>query len=263
MNEKNINPIENASTRKAAPAPEQYSKEMSKEYANVVEIDPVKQYSQFPEELKLLGKLKGKKLLDIGCGSGGFTRMMAERGAEIFGYDPSLEQVEKAQEEEERHPLGIKYIVSDRPSISPDIKFDLASSVMVLVHAEDKQKLQEIFQYANDSLKTTGRFVSIVLNPNFKRLGEAVYNRRFTREGNKNFADFLDSKGTSLLPEPLTSIHHSKDEYEEAAKNAGFKRVEWKTLSVDPRGKEKLGVEFWDKYEEDCPWIGLVAYKDE
>ena len=251
--------MENLSSKTERDA-DQYDKEKSSEYARMVENDPSKKYSQYPEALRLLGELENKNVLDIGCGSGGFTRMMAEKGAKVVGYDPAEEQVRKAQDAERNNPLGIKYFVSDRPSISSDIKFDLASSVLVLPHAETKEKLEEIFKYAQESLLPDGRFVSITLNPDFKRLGENTYNRRFTRKDGRNYADFLDNQGNVLLS--LNSKYHSRADYEEAAKNAGFKRIEWITLAVDPKGKEDLGEEYWDKYEEDCPWIGLIAYKE-
>ncbi len=42
--------------------------------------------------------LRGKKLLDIGCGDGTDCAVLATRGAEIYGVDPSIEFIEKARD---------------------------------------------------------------------------------------------------------------------------------------------------------------------
>ncbi len=46
--------------------------------------------------LDLLGEVKGKKILDIGCGEGIIGRLLKERGAEVHGADISPLGVEKA-----------------------------------------------------------------------------------------------------------------------------------------------------------------------
>jgi ubiquinone/menaquinone biosynthesis C-methylase UbiE len=44
------------------------------------------------------GQFSGKKVLDVGCGNGAFTREFAEQfPCNIFGIDPSFGNLEKAQ----------------------------------------------------------------------------------------------------------------------------------------------------------------------
>jgi len=49
-------------------------------------------------------KLEGKKLLDIGCGDGSDLAILASRGAQVFGIDPSNEFLKKAQV---NNPTGV------------------------------------------------------------------------------------------------------------------------------------------------------------
>jgi ubiquinone/menaquinone biosynthesis C-methylase UbiE len=42
--------------------------------------------------------LAGRRLLDIGCGSGALTRSLSERGARVTGIDPNPEALETARE---------------------------------------------------------------------------------------------------------------------------------------------------------------------
>lgn len=56
-------------------------------------------YTASEDEIHLFDSIKGKKVLDIGCGSGHSLQYMAERGAEeLWGLDLSSTQIETAHE---------------------------------------------------------------------------------------------------------------------------------------------------------------------
>jgi len=55
---------------------------------------PDKKYSILPTVMSLLGKLEGKRVLDLGCGSGFFTLPIARRNPEIvYAIDNSQKQL--------------------------------------------------------------------------------------------------------------------------------------------------------------------------
>ncbi|WP_457624233.1 class I SAM-dependent methyltransferase, partial [Persephonella sp.] len=43
--------------------------------------------------IDLLGDIKGKKILDVGCGDGTLTLELVNRGADVIGIDSSPEMV--------------------------------------------------------------------------------------------------------------------------------------------------------------------------
>lgn len=238
----------------------QYDK-VNNEYAELSQTDPSKQYLQYPEALRMVGEIKpGERVLDVGCGNGIFARMLARRGAEVVGYDPSVKQIEKAQQAEEEEKLGIHYYVGDSLAIRPEYKFDAAVSVMVLLYAQDKDTLRGIFSSAYEALKEDGSFSSITFNPGYKRLGQVAHNRRFSKvdEGQMT-VKFINPEGTSTMK--ATFSEFSKADYEEAAKAAGFSSVSWEPLSISSEGLEKAGSEFWEGMENDPPYIGIRAVK--
>jgi len=75
-----------------------------------------------------------KKLLDIGCGTGGFLRFARSRGIEVFGFDASRAQVAHAKKEMENVRCAVtpeEYLeVLERK----DLQFDLVTMWDVLEH---------------------------------------------------------------------------------------------------------------------------------
>jgi len=241
------------------PKQEQYDL-ISKEYTELVESDPSKHFVQYPSALRLLGDVSGKRVLDVGCGSGIFDRELALRGAIVTGYDASSEQVAKAQAALQDEPMNINYVVSNPQEFKTDKQFDKAVSVLVLHYAPNKEYLEKFFSSTNQALKDNGEFDTILVNPDFKRLGEALYNRRFFRLGDgKMKADFLNKDQEASFSVEFSDF--SMDDYEQAAIGGGFKKIEWVKLKPEEVGIEKMGEEYWKDFEEDCPYVGFVAHK--
>lgn len=53
------------------------------------------------------GDLVGRRVLDVGCGTGALARALAERGARVWGIDPSLEMLAVARANGDR-AVGLK-----------------------------------------------------------------------------------------------------------------------------------------------------------
>jgi 2-polyprenyl-3-methyl-5-hydroxy-6-metoxy-1,4-benzoquinol methylase len=118
----------------------QYDK-ISKEYAEISQNDPSKLFVQYPEAFRLLGDIKGKSILDIGCGNGYFAEQLVKNGADVTGYDISKKQIDKANASKDKHKLDIIYTVSSPENFSVGTRFDKAVSILVLLYAESKENL--------------------------------------------------------------------------------------------------------------------------
>lgn len=230
--------------------------DLSAQYSSLASSDPVKKYVQYPGALELLGQVSGEKILDIGCGSGTFSRMLARQGARVTGYDPSAKQIAAAKKSEEKKRLGIKYYTSERLPAGQEHLFNQAVSIMVLLYAADKEDLKAIFSDAARALKNKGAFSSVTFNPCYKRLGKAIYRRRFskTRAG-KMQVDFLDQFNRVDISAQFS--YFSVADFENAASKAGFTKIRWVRLAVAAAGKLELESAFWDEFENDPPYIGL------
>jgi len=81
--------------------------------------------------------LRGKKILDVGCGTGRHAIRMAEAGAEVTGIDFSSNMLEVAKRKSAG--LNIKFVKADLKSIPVDELFDIVVCSLVLNHVENLQ----------------------------------------------------------------------------------------------------------------------------
>ncbi|QUI21673.1 methyltransferase domain-containing protein [Vallitalea pronyensis] len=138
----------------------------SKEWIDCVEINHYRKNILIPETLKMLGKVKGKKLIDIGCGEGGYSRLLAEKGACVVGVDYSQELINEAIKRKATY--DIQYYVKDACYLEgiENEYFDLAISTMCLIAFEDLQSaMKELYRV----LKPGGECVISILHPCFTR----------------------------------------------------------------------------------------------
>lgn len=93
-------------------------------------------YYERPAMLELAGEVRGRRVLDAGCGSGPLTAELLARGAEVTGLDGSPAMIELARQ---RLGDGVPLHVGDLATPLPfaDDAFDLVTASLVLHYLED------------------------------------------------------------------------------------------------------------------------------
>src|SRR6516164_11052357 len=116
--------------------------------------------------MRLIGDPTGRKVIDIACGEGFYTRMIRQRGAaKVTGVDLSENMIELARASEAQEPLGIDYIVGDGRGLGVAADYDLAVAAYFLNHAHDRAELGAMCRGIARCLKPGGRFVTVNCNP--------------------------------------------------------------------------------------------------
>ncbi len=104
--------------------------------------DLLRDHVNTPAFMAMLADVKGLRGLDLGCGEGHSTRLLAGRGARMSAIDVSPRMVEHARQEELRAPLGIDYHVGtalDLPFAAE--AFDFIVGVMSFMDIPDHARL--------------------------------------------------------------------------------------------------------------------------
>ena len=93
-----------------------------------------------PAFLEMLPPVEGLCGLDIGCGEGNNTRLVAQRGARLWAVDVSPTLVRAARETEAEAPLGITYQVASALALPfPDASFDFVMATMCFMDVCDTE----------------------------------------------------------------------------------------------------------------------------
>ena len=131
-------------------------------YAEMIETKPHNAYLERPATLSLLPDVKGKRVLDAGCGPGLYADLLVQRGAEMVAVDASPRMLEHA-----RRRLGDRANVRLHDLRKPlgfleDDSVDLVLASLVMDYIED---WVPVFKEFRRVLKSDGVFVFSVGHP--------------------------------------------------------------------------------------------------
>ena len=100
--------------------------------------DVYRDHLNTPAFMAMLPEVSRLEGLDIGCGEGHNTRLVAELGARMTAVDIAPTFIRHAREQEEKERLGIKYLVVDGADLPfEDEGFDFAVALMSLMDMAD------------------------------------------------------------------------------------------------------------------------------
>src|SRR5215831_10366104 len=93
--------------------------------------DVYRDHLNTPAFFELLPNVAGLAGLDIGCGEGHNTRLLAKRGARVTAIDIAEAFIAYAREAEAQEPLGIDYRVASAVALPfADTAFDFVTGFM-------------------------------------------------------------------------------------------------------------------------------------
>lgn len=144
--------------------------------------DFYRQYVINPALFSLLGNIKGKKVLDAGCGQGYLCRLLAIKGAKVTGLEPAEGLINYAISREKEEKLDIRYIKADLSKWSemPD-HFDIVVSNMVFMDIPD---YINAIKNCITALKSKGKFVFSISHPCFDMPGKWEEEKPYVKVSN-------------------------------------------------------------------------------
>ena len=106
-------------------------------YAERVDTKRHNAYLEKPATLSLLPDVDGKRVLDVGCGTGRYTEWLLEHGAEAIRFDASPQMLEHARKRVGDRAVLILHDLNDPLDFVEDNSMDLVLATLVLDYVED------------------------------------------------------------------------------------------------------------------------------
>ena len=152
--------------------------------------NPLPEYGPFApteDDLQLFGEVKGKRILELGCGSGHSIKYLDGKSpSELWGLDLSHVQIQTAKHLLAESNTSIQLFESpmeENPGI-PSAYFDIVFSIYAIGWSTNLSKtLANVFQYLNDG----GLFIFSWEHPLYNRMsrqnGQLVMTKSYHEEG--------------------------------------------------------------------------------
>ena len=114
--------------------------------------------------IPLLGNVKGKRILDFGCGTGRYSIALAKKGAIVSAVDLSEEMLNEARDNARKAKVKIDFRQHNLKKGLPYPKgsFDIVMSILVLNHFKN---LEAIFKRIYGILNPNGFCVISTIHP--------------------------------------------------------------------------------------------------
>jgi SAM-dependent methyltransferase len=110
---------------------------LAERYAALIDTKPHNAYYERPATLSLLPGVRGKRVLDAGCGPGAYTEILLKRGARVVGVDISRRMLELARERVGSRAEFHRADLARPMRFLKDRSFDLIVSPLVISYIRD------------------------------------------------------------------------------------------------------------------------------
>jgi len=166
--------------------------------------------------LGLIGDVRKKRVLDVGCGTGRYCELLARKGADVVGIDPSARMLECAKKKITRGCRFEVHLGRIEEACFPSSHFDVAVSALTLGQVLD---LEPVIRELSRIIKSRGQLIVSSMHPYWPVSGH-------------DYAEFFDKNGQEYrIPE----YAHLFEEYWSLFRKFGFDVEDIKEPRVDDK----------------------------
>ena len=209
---------------------------------------------EIPQLFELIGDVKGKKVLDLGCGAGGHDRKLIELGASyVLGIDLSTKMIDEARKN--TNSDKIEYKVMSMDDIDKlDEKFDLVISSLAIHYIEDYDGLcKKVYNILNEC----GEFIFSYGHPMDSCAILNDYSDNFVIINNKKYFLISDynNEGKRIshwYVDGVETYHRNMSHLVNGILNSGLKLIQMKesyasedAIKLKPKLKEQIDHSYY------------------
>lgn len=178
-----------------------------------------------PGTLRLLGDVRGRRILDVACGQGILCRRLATLGARASGVDAAPRLIALAKSQASERP--IEYHVGDARRLADAVPgpFEGVTCIMALMNIDP---LGPVMEGAASRLVSGGTFVAVMLHPAFRAPGQTSWGWEELQapEGSRREAQSDRGRERNRDRRPHPSGKHSHAKPHETAEVRQYRRVD-------------------------------------
>lgn len=217
-----------------------------------------------PRLLRLVGEIRNKKVLDLACGQGYFTRLLKTAGADVVGSDVSTTLIKRARELSPE----ITFTVASAEKLPYDsAEFDTITSVLAFQNIEP---VPAVFKECFRVLKKGGQLVLVINHPTFRvpQYSDWIFDeKKKTQE--RTVWKYLSEIKIKIAMNPskqtksfeTISFHRPLQYWFKAGEKAGFvvtRLEEWESHKQSQQGPRKDAE---DKARKEIPIFMALVFK--
>jgi 2-polyprenyl-3-methyl-5-hydroxy-6-metoxy-1,4-benzoquinol methylase len=210
-----------------------------------------------PVIFEILGNIKDLSILDLACGQGYLSRMLARMGASVVGIDLSEKMLEIAHASESSEPLGVRYICcssADMPEVS-DASMDCIVSTFGF---HDIKDTDATIRECGRVLRDGGKLVFAIPHP-------FTYAKR-TQDEEGYFLQMRHYMSIKEIPHPkykdtkVVAYHRPLSYYFERLLSVGFQMVAFREITTELSRGRPIEDESLFAYKQEIPGFLVVGF---
>lgn len=214
-----------------------------------------------PNLLRMLGDIKGKQILDLACGQGIFSRLLADKGGNVIGVDLGKELIALAEKKNIDYKFKVHYFNSSSDDLYM-VKDETKDVVVCVLALQNIEKLQETFREVSRTLKKGGKFVAVLNHPAFRIPRESAWGYdEHEKTQYRRIDSYLSESKIKIDMTPgavkdkkfTVSFHRPLQVYMKALGKHGFavtRLEEWESHRASQNGPRKVAE---DKARKEIP----------
>lgn len=188
----------------------------------------------FPNVIRMLGDITGKKVLDLACGQGIFSEKLRDQGALVTGVDLGKQLIKIAEEnslsikQKGTHKVTYHVASADDLYMLKNGSFDIVVCILALQNIEN---LQKTITEASRVLTTNGKLIFVLNHPSFRNPRKTFW--AFNEEDDTQYRRVDEYMSESHIKIDMTpgsatdkkftvSFHRPLQVYVKALSKAGF-----------------------------------------
>ncbi len=208
----------------------------------------------YPNLFRILGEIKGMRILDLACGQGQFSRLLRDKGAYVTGVDLGRELIALAEANNKSiKDIGTHKVTyfngsADDLYMLKDNSFDIVVCVLALQNIE---KLQKTIEEAKRVLAQEGSFIFVLNHPSFRNPrhthwgydeSQNIQYRRVDEYMSESHVKIDMTPGSKTNKKFTVSFHRPLQVYVKALAKQGFlihRLEEWTSHRESEKGPKK------------------------